>query len=344
MEATIEMTSETEMISNLSEKLESYRRLAGLRDGLQTRIDKAVAEQETVSEHIFRKVISEYRRELETVDSEIAPLDAELDEAVKELEQQREQQEQALADLEDEVSEAEFRARVGELNDGAIEDACSRILPRIDDQKRRVSQLEQQIETLTHRSAPPTQKIVEESDSPDQQPAAEDFASVVPEPTPAPAAEPVPEPAPSMDSFDGDFVQVPTTDTAPGPEATAVATDPQSVYDPLAALADPTPAPESESDSLGFLDLVISSGGHAGKRIPLLPMTMSIGREHDNNIELKDPDVARYHARITYCDGHFALENLVGSTGTWINGEAMQEAVLKVGDLIKLGETEIRVE
>jgi len=126
--------------------------------------------------------------------------------------------------------------------------------------------------------------------------------------------------------------------------------------DPLSALADPSGDPSDATDtaseanaepeevSAGFPNMVIITGAGSGKKIPLLPMTMSIGREHDNNIELKDPDVGRYHARVLYDRGRFVLEDLESSNGTWLNGEKINEAALKNGDRIKIGETELAID
>jgi len=127
--------------------------------------------------------------------------------------------------------------------------------------------------------------------------------------------------------------------------------------DPLSALADPLgdpvdedaslsneDPPEQEEISVGFPNMVIITGPSSGKKIPLLPMTMSIGREHDNNIELKDPDVGRYHSRILYDRGRFVLEDLESSNGTWLNGEKISEAALKNGDRIKIGGIELAID
>ena len=133
--------------------------------------------------------------------------------------------------------------------------------------------------------------------------------------------------------------------------------NPKTKDDPLSALADPSgdmadedktktaqATAKREEISTGFPNMVIITGPSSGKKIPLLPMTMSIGREHDNNIELKDPDVGRYHARILYDRGRFVLEDLESSNGTWLNGEKISEAGLKNGDRIKIGETELAID
>jgi hypothetical protein len=140
-------------------------------------------------------------------------------------------------------------------------------------------------------------------------------------------------------------------------------TDSNEAVDPLSALADPsdeqhdeetgtqsanppvTHAAEEEREvCTGFPNLVIVSGPNSGRKVPLLPMTMSIGREHDNNIELKDPEVARYHARILFERGQFVLEDLESSNGTWLNGEPIKQTGLKNGDRVKIGDTEMVID
>lgn len=94
----------------------------------------------------------------------------------------------------------------------------------------------------------------------------------------------------------------------------------------------------------GFPVLIIVGGPGAGKKLPLVPMTMTVGREHDNNIELKDEDVARYHARISFQRGQYILQDLESSSGTWVNDERISEAILKQGDKIRVGATEMVID
>jgi len=90
--------------------------------------------------------------------------------------------------------------------------------------------------------------------------------------------------------------------------------------------------------------LVFVNGAHAGESFPLLPTTMTIGREHDNNVELKDPDVARYHARIVHERGSYIIEDLDSATGTWVNGKRTRRAPLSQGDVVRVGSTEIAID
>ncbi|MFQ5510285.1 MAG: FHA domain-containing protein [Candidatus Krumholzibacteriia bacterium] len=141
------------------------------------------------------------------------------------------------------------------------------------------------------------------------------------------------------------------TDT---PDAPTAATD----DDPLAALSDSSapagPAATTRGKKRGgvgtrekprgFPVLIITKGPGAGKKLPLVPMTMTIGREHDNNIELKDEEVSRYHARISYESGEYVIKDLDSSSGTWVNEERIAEAALNQGDRIQVGATELVID
>jgi class 3 adenylate cyclase len=64
----------------------------------------------------------------------------------------------------------------------------------------------------------------------------------------------------------------------------------------------------------------------------------AIGRAPDNNIVLTSPAVSRYHARISWTDAGFTLEDLDSRNGTWVNDKRLVGAMgLMDGDTITLG-------
>ena len=130
-------------------------------------------------------------------------------------------------------------------------------------------------------------------------------------------------------------VTMPAPAPAPAPASTPAA----AAVDELDSVLKPVALPGVEYPSLVFV-----TGAHAGQSIALLPTTLTIGREHDNNVEIKDPDVARYHARILRDRDRYVVEDLNSSTGTWVNGERTQRAVLTHGDVIKVGQTELALD
>ncbi len=71
---------------------------------------------------------------------------------------------------------------------------------------------------------------------------------------------------------------------------------------------------------------------------------MTLGREVDNNIEIKDIDIARYHARISFEGGHYTIQDLEGSSGTFVDGQKISKAVLTPGSSIRVGNSELKLE
>jgi hypothetical protein len=72
---------------------------------------------------------------------------------------------------------------------------------------------------------------------------------------------------------------------------------------------------------------------------------VSVGRGAENRIDLVDPRVSRRHARITKTDDGIVIEDLGSTNGTSVNGSAIEATrALAPGDLIEVGDTQLRVE
>lgn len=84
-------------------------------------------------------------------------------------------------------------------------------------------------------------------------------------------------------------------------------------------------------------------GPGPGSRYPLLPVT-SIGRAARNTLTLNDSYLSNEHALITWRSGQWWLEDRDSRNGTLLNDAPVDDAVvLATGDMITLGETELRV-
>lgn len=68
----------------------------------------------------------------------------------------------------------------------------------------------------------------------------------------------------------------------------------------------------------------------------------AIGRHTDNDVQLLDPEVSKSHLLIMQEPSGFVLRDLGSANGTIVNGLAIDEAVLKDGDLILVGNTSLR--
>lgn len=74
-----------------------------------------------------------------------------------------------------------------------------------------------------------------------------------------------------------------------------------------------------------------------GERTVLLEQpVVSIGRRLDNHIILDDARVSRAHAQLRLRFGRYVLYDLGSTGGTFVNGQRVQECVLRPGDVISL--------
>ena len=58
----------------------------------------------------------------------------------------------------------------------------------------------------------------------------------------------------------------------------------------------------------------------------------TVGRDRDNDLVLEHPEISRRHARIELDRQRWRLTDLNSTNGTWINGERIESAAVKLGD------------
>jgi len=89
--------------------------------------------------------------------------------------------------------------------------------------------------------------------------------------------------------------------------------------------------------------LHIKHGPQAGKSIVINKLPFLIGRDPINDICLNDSHVISQHAKIFATDNGYYLMNLGGET--FINGRAVTKssAILKPGDVVRLGKSALFV-
>jgi hypothetical protein len=83
----------------------------------------------------------------------------------------------------------------------------------------------------------------------------------------------------------------------------------------------------------------------SGEIFPLGFEQVGIGRHADNSIILPDPLISRHHAEIVMQGGRWVIVDLGSANGTFVNGKAISGPhVLAHGDLVRLGQTQFKVE
>jgi hypothetical protein len=75
------------------------------------------------------------------------------------------------------------------------------------------------------------------------------------------------------------------------------------------------------------------------------PCPLVIGRTHEADVVLGDPEVSRRHARLECENGIVYVRDLESSNGTFLNGRRVNEAIeVRRGDEIDVGTTRLTVE
>ncbi|MEW5870560.1 MAG: FHA domain-containing protein [Chloroflexota bacterium] len=95
------------------------------------------------------------------------------------------------------------------------------------------------------------------------------------------------------------------------------------------------------STSSAQANLRFLQGGRAGQVWPVGAEALSIGQGPANRLQLSDPAAARLHATIRYAQGSWFLQDQGSGAGTYVNGQPITAVVLRDGDRIRIGGTEM---
>ncbi len=69
-----------------------------------------------------------------------------------------------------------------------------------------------------------------------------------------------------------------------------------------------------------------------------------VGRDPRCDLVVEDPSVSRRHARLTFRDGAWVIQDLASTNGTSVNGGRVIRAALHAGDVIALGGQPIQID
>ncbi len=351
--------------SDLDAALAGVEEAIGRKRKLQGMLRKVEEEKGTVPERIYAKVKAEYRRQLDEVLAILTPIERELGEAREEASAELKELNSMISAIKEEKSELEFRFKVGEYDEQVFTQKEHAMRISIEEKTKRKKDL---LDAFKKYDGLYDAMLGAAEPSPSR---ADRARAIHPQDVPTSprvtnaAAEPYEDSAPAKEyenpqDWLEDFSQ---------PEETRRATDvplespvPERMYaeknaalfenlsDPAAeepvdvreeATPDTATKPAKTASAGRTPLLVLKTAGGSEKRIPLLPVTLSIGREHDNNIEIKDEEAARYHARIIHKNRQYCIESLDGSRNTLVNGKSVSRAVLQDGDMITIGKTSL---
>ena len=90
--------------------------------------------------------------------------------------------------------------------------------------------------------------------------------------------------------------------------------------------------------------LVILSEGMTGRSHELSTDKTTIGRVEDNTFPITDPSVSSHHCEVLLRGNDVVIHDLNSTNGTYIEGEKITEATLKPGQILRLGQIQMRLE
>jgi hypothetical protein len=82
--------------------------------------------------------------------------------------------------------------------------------------------------------------------------------------------------------------------------------------------------------------------GHVFQLVEGEPLLL--GRSRHCPWPLKDPSISRVHCEIELEDGQVVVTDHESSSGTFVNGKRVAEAILRAGDVLQIGDTKMRLQ
>ncbi|MBI4720154.1 MAG: FHA domain-containing protein [Chitinivibrionia bacterium] len=351
--------------SDLDAALDGIEETIGRKRKLQAMLRKVEEEKGTVPERIYSKVKAEYRKQLDEAIALLAPIERELGEAREAASSEMKELNSMINAAKEEKSELEFRFKVGEYDEQAFARKEHALRTSIEEKNKRKKDLLdafKKYDGLYDAMLSGAEPSVERADRPNT-PGPQDEPSM-PRGTGTIAeqkesAAPIHEYENPQDWLeDASRPEEMKRAASDLPEDADIEPDRSENSDALfeslsdsrgeeSGVAREKTMPDATIKTPGTPAagktpyLILKSPGGNEKRIPLLPITLSIGREHDNNIEVKDEEAARYHARVIYKNRQYCIESLDGSRNTLVNGKNVSRSVLQNGDTITIGKTSL---
>jgi pSer/pThr/pTyr-binding forkhead associated (FHA) protein len=90
--------------------------------------------------------------------------------------------------------------------------------------------------------------------------------------------------------------------------------------------------------------LVVLTEGYVGRNFELKSERTTIGRLEDNAFPIPEPSVSSHHCEIIWRGTEVLVKDLNSTNGTFIDGNAVTEAPLKPGQILRLGQVELRLD
>jgi hypothetical protein len=91
-------------------------------------------------------------------------------------------------------------------------------------------------------------------------------------------------------------------------------------------------------------NFIVKGPNGVEKAYPMRAITVTIGRSDQCDIAVKDSSMSGKHAEISKINGEIRVKDLGSANGIWLNGERVDDVELFDGDVLRCGQTSIRVD
>src|SRR5437762_2454034 len=107
--------------------------------------------------------------------------------------------------------------------------------------------------------------------------------------------------------------------------------------------------PKTEMINPALLDgvsanFIVKGPSGVEKAYPMRAITVTVGRSDQCDIAVKDSSMSGRHAEISKINGEIRVRDMGSANGIWLNGERVDDVELFDGDVLRLGQTSIRVD
>ena len=93
-----------------------------------------------------------------------------------------------------------------------------------------------------------------------------------------------------------------------------------------------------------MVKLVVLSPGMTGRTHELSVDKTTIGRVEGNSFQISEPSVSSHHCEVLLRGSDVVVHDLNSTNGTFIDGDKITESVIKPGQVLRLGQIELRLE
>ena len=90
--------------------------------------------------------------------------------------------------------------------------------------------------------------------------------------------------------------------------------------------------------------LVILNQGMTGRTFELNVERTTVGRVEDNTLQIADGSVSSHHCEIILRGTEIVIKDLNSTNGSFINNDRITESVLKSGQVLRLGQVELKID